>query len=340
MRKYLFLLAVVAAFAEHAHAQSVLSQVTCTGGVTGNALAGTVSLYEGSSAPVSVPVVNGSFSWSIPPSLQDGKYHIISVGQNGADLIGSPQSFTCSQSAPPTYTYVTGAAYFPQAPAAPEWTLNGAFAQNNSLGVSGILGTNSYLSIIYNNAITPESISNDSNATEYEVNSTLYITQSGGSYLQYVRASSNAALTSDTGAGVGTFHAMEIQNPQIDQHGNCSATLVAWEKSSASSPAVIQSSWVVPCQSTNQMRTVVYSLPASGITKVWTILNGNLLSSTTALTTGQPGLGQIQTISANGGNGFGNALFGPRSVVSPAPISGSAGSRRGAPLPRYLRHPE
>jgi RHS repeat-associated protein len=320
VKKYLFLLAAAAAFATHLRAQSVLSQVTCAGGVTGNAAAGTVSLYEGSSGPTSVPVVNGSFSWPIPPSLQDGKYHIISVGQNNADLIGSPQSFTCSQSAPPTYTYVTGANYFPQAPTTP-WTTNGTFASNN-----GLLGTNSYISVIYGTTITPESISNDSNSTEYEVNATLNITQSGGSYIQYVRASSNAALTNDsTGAGVGTFHAMEIQNPQIDQHGNCSATLVAWEKNNASNPATVQSSWAVPCQTTNQMRTVVFSLPASGVTKVWTILNGNLLSSTTALTTGQPGLGQIQTISANGGNGFANALFGPRSVVSPAPISGSSG---------------
>ncbi len=149
MKKYLFLLAAAAAFATHLRAQSVLSQVTCAGGVTGNAAAGTVSLYEGSSGPTSVPVVNGSFSWPIPPSLQDGKYHIISVGQNNADLIGSPQSFTCSQSAPPTYTYVTGANYFPQAPTTP-WTTNGTFASNN-----GLLGTNSYISVIYGTTITP-----------------------------------------------------------------------------------------------------------------------------------------------------------------------------------------
>lgn len=301
---------------------STLTSVTCAGGVTGFlAAAGTINIYDGPTFQTSI-VVSGSnlnFSWPIPTGLQDGYYHVISVNVQGigTDLVGSPQSFTCTGT-PPTFGYPLSYT-FSALPSSTYWTTNGSpvLYGGNTVG--------STFSSIYKTAIPVSGEGkpglNESNTNEYEINSTLNLNgQSGGSFFHYIWATQNAqqtSVTTPTGTGTGTYYAVELHNPTFDNDGNCSATLQLWNNSAGAGAPMVVSGVTVPCASTMQMRTVTFGLPASGITKIWTMIENQIYSFTPpTILTGQPGIGAISTT----GGGFTQVQMGPRSLVPPAPL--------------------
>jgi hypothetical protein len=116
--------------------------------------------------------------------------------------------------------------------------------------------------------------------SDYEIKMTLRLVQSGGRFIQYLHASSNAQL------GVsGTYYYIELKNPTFVGAG-CTATLIAGHGSGAS---VGQGASVrVPCRDNMEVRTfikdnflTVWVDGVSYITKDW----GSIYP------TGKPGVG-------------------------------------------------
>jgi hypothetical protein len=80
------------------------------------------------------------------------------------------------------------------------WTQNGTL----TAGSGGLTSSNSNGGSLVSKVAVPDGTSN------YEVKTTLTLTQSGGTYVTYLRASSNAMSGP---AAAGTRDAFEIQNP-------------------------------------------------------------------------------------------------------------------------------
>ncbi|MCX6625718.1 MAG: hypothetical protein NTY38_32575, partial [Acidobacteria bacterium] len=61
----------------------------------------------------------------------------------------------------------------------------------------------------------------------YEVRTMLTLGASGGTYIQYLRASQDALSGP---APSGTYYAIELQNPTFAPDGHCTATLAAYKR--------------------------------------------------------------------------------------------------------------
>ncbi len=86
------------------------------------------------------------------------------------------------------------------------WTENGTL----TAGTGGLTSSNSNGGSLISKVAVPDGSSN------YEVKTTLTLTQSGGTYVTYLRASSNAMSGP---APAGTTYAFEVQNRRsVDRH--------------------------------------------------------------------------------------------------------------------------
>ena len=95
------------------------------------------------------------------------------------------------------------------------WTQNGTL----TAGSGGLTSSTTDGGSLISKVAVPDGSSN------YEVNTTLTLTQSGGTYVTYLRASSNALSGP---APAGTAYAIEVQNPTFSG-GACTATLAAYK---------------------------------------------------------------------------------------------------------------
>ena len=92
-----------------------------------------------------------------------------------------------------------------------KWTSNGTNSVSTNMYTSSASNGGS---LIFNQALPAP-------ANSYEVRYTLALNASGGNYITYLRATSNAQLATTS---TGTFYAVEMTNPTLSQ-GNYSATL-------------------------------------------------------------------------------------------------------------------
>jgi hypothetical protein len=130
--------------------------------------------------------------------------------------------------------------------------------------------------------------------TSYEIRGKLNLAASGGSYVLYLRATSNAWLNPAPGGfSTGTFLGFELNNPQFTSTG-CSATLNAVK--SYSGFLFLLSSTTVPCQANMELRAV--GLANNGINL---FVNGRWVASINDndVTTGKAGAGGYGMPSGN-----------------------------------------
>ena len=117
-----------------------------------------------------------------------------------------------------------------------------------------VIGAGSSGSLISKITVPPPSSLN------YEVSTTLTLQASGCTYVQYLRASTNA-LSNGSASGLGTYLAVELQNPSFSATGACSAYLFVYQDT-GSGPAALLST-PVACTNGMQLRTVVFGSSAN-----------------------------------------------------------------------------
>jgi hypothetical protein len=120
------------------------------------------------------------------------------------------------------------------------WTQNGTL----TAGSGGLTSSNTNGGSLISKVSVPDGTS------DYEVKTTLTLTQSGGTYVTYLRATSNAMSGP---ALAGTTYAFEIQNPTFSGPA-CTATLASYKIISGAATALGTTS--VPCSSTTTVRAV------------------------------------------------------------------------------------
>ena len=131
-------------------------------------------------------------------------------------------------------------------------------------------------------------------SNEYEVNTTLTLTTSGGYYQQYFRASNTAYYSNENGGTAnGTFTLVQL-TPTFSTLYGCSAILTQWDNTPALG-LVQLSQATVPCYNNMSMRSVIYGNTIS------TLIDGQVyMSSTTNNGSGMPGYGLEMNPSGNG----------------------------------------
>ena len=265
---------------------------------SGTAPYSSVDVYDGALLLGTAPVTNGAFSFALPASVRDTITHVISVRNGWTDITGSPKSINCGGTTP-AYQYIYTDTFAPTSTTS--WTQNG-YTRSTPAGFGAIDPRGA--SLIYKGA-------NLNGSPEYEVNSviTIYGNSTAATFTHYVRASSDAL--DDGGGGQGSYAATELTNVVFDNNGNCSATLNYWER--VNGVLSLKGFSTVGCGHTVQMRTVVWN--QSGVSYVWTMVNGLVYGFSTQLTTGQAGIGARNTYDV-----FTSASIGPRSLTGPAPI--------------------
>jgi hypothetical protein len=138
---------------------------------------------------------------------------------------------------------------------------------------------------------------------------TLALKASGGYYVQYLRASSNA-LT-----GTGNYFSVELQNPTFGSTGLCTATLATYQ----SINSVVTQIWSTPvaCHDGMQIRTAITTGYSAQIT-----VNGSPYGAgfSSALSSGVPGIGGRSMPSANA---ISLVELGPHDGIAPSPVSAS-----------------
>jgi hypothetical protein len=180
-------------------------------------------------------------------------------------------------------------------------SISGKWNQNGSVTASssGLTATStSGGSLIYSGTMPGP-------AGEYEVAMTLTLTASGGTYVSYLNASSNA-LSGPSNAG--TYYDVELQNPTFSG-GTCSATL-ALNKNGSGGVSTLTST-TVSCHSGMVIRAV-HTISSQLIVYVDNVTF--LYAGDSELTSGQPGVGARGTTS---GNSIALARLGQLDTVAP-----------------------
>ncbi|MGB6944394.1 MAG: hypothetical protein WBE37_18480, partial [Bryobacteraceae bacterium] len=153
------------------------------------------------------------------------------------------------------------------------WTQNGTL----TAGSGGLTSSNSNGGSLISKVAVPDGSSN------YEVKTTLTLAQSGGTYVTYLRASSNAM--SGPGAA-GTSYAFEVQNPTFSGSA-CVAGFAAYKIVSGSVTTLGATS--IPCHNGMTIRVIGTGLANQMALYVDNVLIYDWQDSTIA--TGQPGVG-------------------------------------------------
>jgi hypothetical protein len=185
------------------------------------------------------------------------------------------------------------------------WSQNGSVSATSG----GLTATTSNGGSLISKLAVPDG------SSQYEVKMTLTLAASGGTYVSYLRGSTNAM----SGPGAqGTYYSVELQNPTFSG-GNCSATLAVNKR--ASNAVTVLSSTVVACQSGMTIRSV-YS---SGVTLPPILVYVNnvlyLQVQDASITNGQPGIGAFGTPA---GNSVARVDLGPLDRVAPGAIAQSS----------------
>jgi hypothetical protein len=162
------------------------------------------------------------FSLPTPASLKDNQVHNIFVRYGGTttNVASLPdtgsRAIQCDSSSTAYQYYFTDTLLSINTT---NWTQNGTLAVLPTWGLSATSSGGG--SLISKVAVQGPS------STNYEVNMTVALKTGGGYYVEYLRASSNA-LT-----GQGTYFSVELQNPTFNSAGACTATVVAYRRSTA-----------------------------------------------------------------------------------------------------------
>lgn len=212
------------------------------------------------------------------------------------NLTNAPRTLQCdSSSTGYTYYYTDTFASINTS----NWTQNGTVSVRPEWGLSATSSSGGSL-------ISKVAVQGPSSAN-YEVNATLALKTSGGYYVEYLRASSNA-LT-----GAGSYFSVELQNPTFNPStGACTATLAAFQSVNGSVTQLY--SMPVACRDGMQVRTMVVSNYAL------TTVNGILYSAffNSQLSSGMPGIGGRSMPTANT---ISQAELGPWDNVAPSPVN-------------------
>ncbi len=124
---------------------------------------------------------------------------------------------------------------------APAWyPANGSITTNANGLTSATYGS------LISNVAVPDGTS------EYEVRTTYRLTQNGGSYITYLRASADANLHGNT----GTFFAIELKDVVVSGNG-CTAVLVLWKRESGAAWPLPVHYIGIECESTMVLRTIM-----------------------------------------------------------------------------------
>ena len=161
------------------------------------------------------------------------------------------------------------------------WTSNGSL----TAGSGGLTSSATNGGSLISKVAVPDGTS------DYEVDTTLTLTQSGGTYVTYLRATPTAL--SGPGA-TGTTYSFEVQNPTFSGSA-CSATLVAYRIVSGSATSLASTG--IPCSNGMVIRCV-YS---ANTNQIGVFVNNGLYFWTedSTITSGQPGIGVRSAPSSN-----------------------------------------
>ena len=173
------------------------------------------------------------------------------------------------------------------------WTRNGSVTAT-SIGLT--TSSSSGGSLIYTNNVY----------TDEELKVTLNMAASGGSYVAYVRATTNAWLGT---SAQGTFYAVEVQNPTFTPSG-CAATLLVWKNKSGLLSQLASSS--VPCRNGMELRAIMISSTLQVL-----VDNVSYVSLTVSgITSGRLGVGEYNVTPS--GNSISLVSFGAIDRIAPS----------------------
>ena len=144
--------------------------------------------------------------------------------------------------------------------------------------------------------------------SEAEVRATLKLGSSGGSYTTYLQASADAATS---GNGSGSFLAFEMQNPQFDADGGCTANFVVLQ--STRGVVSLLSSFVGACRDGMVLRMAVHG----SAVLVWPDQDAPMEFVSVTPGAGQPGIG---THGAPSGNAISQVQLGIIQRAAPAAV--------------------
>ncbi len=185
------------------------------------------------------------------------------------------------------------------------WTQNGSVTATSG----GLTATTANGGSLISKVTVPDG------TTDYEVKLTLTLATSGGTYVSYLKATTNAMSGP---APQGTYYSIELQNPTFSG-GNCSATLAMNKR--VSNVVTLLGSTVVACQSGMTIRSV-YSTYNTGtvLPPILVYVNNALYLQVldTNIASGQPGVGAFGTPA---GNSIARVDLGPRDRIAPGTIT-------------------
>ncbi|MGA2591426.1 MAG: hypothetical protein ABSH32_16015 [Bryobacteraceae bacterium] len=236
------------------------------------------------------------FYLALPPTLMDNQIHSIYVRYGGTTVnVGSDPRTIQSDSSSTGYKY-----YYTdtlESINTANWTQNGTLAVLPTWGLSATSSGGGSL-------ISKVAVGGPS-TTNYEVNMTVALKASGGYYVEYLRATSNA-LT-----GQGTYFSVELQNPTFGSTGACTATMAAYQRVSG----VVTALYSAPaaCHDGMQVRSVLVGTVAYLMVDNNTVWTGGV-----TVTSGMPGVGGRSMPSANA---ISLVELGPWDNVAPSPVN-------------------
>jgi len=153
------------------------------------------------------------------------------------------------------------------------WTENGTL----TAGSGGLTSSNTDGGSLISKVSVPDGSSN------YEVKTVLTLTQSGGTYVTYLRASTNA-LSGPTAAG--TAYVFEVQNPTFSG-ASCSATLGVYKL--ISNAVTSLASTTIPCNNGMTIRAIYTAIGGQIVAYVNNI--AYFWTEDSSIASGQPGIG-------------------------------------------------
>jgi len=125
---------------------------------------------------------------------------------------------------------------------------------------------------------------------EAEVRTTLRLTSSGGTYTSYLQASADAATS---GNGSGSYLAFEMQDPQFDTDGGCTASFLVLQRTGG--VVSLLSSFVSACRDGMVLRMAVHG----NTVLVWPDQDTPMEFVGVTPGAGQPGIGAYGAPSGN-----------------------------------------
>jgi hypothetical protein len=320
MKNFAFLLGAAGLFAAHAVAQQGnLDSVTCPNiygwAFTQAYVTAYVDVYDGPTLVQSnIPANqyrgdlaaagydNGyhGFSFAPPSALLDRRLHQVYVKFSGTNInvSSTPQAIQCTGTSL-GYTYYLQSTFTDTS----NWNSYG------SVSISGNLFTSNDSSGAPGRWISSFAVPDGS--SNYEVKSILSLKQSGGTYIHYLHATGDPM---NGGSGIE----IALSDPQFSGSA-CTANLSVNDINNGTLTNV-DAQWTVPCADGMEIRSVILP-PSGGISWLGIMVGGTEVWAVSSITSGQPGIGAIDTPS---GNGLSFAALGPRDAVAPGNVDGSS----------------